>query len=223
LATINLVNDIGLKQLLSELDKFGIKNLPRDLSISLGTISLSPLELAKYYTSFANSGTQVEPYLIRNIDKNAQTIYESKYVSRFITEPTQAFIMTTILRDVVRRGTGRRARAKGIELAGKTGTTNNNVDGWFAGYSPTIETIVWFGNDDNTPMYKRETGGRIAGPAFSKYYQNVLRLYPQIPRKFEVPEGIIEVDIDGKKEYFSDISKPPRIENEASASEELLF
>ncbi len=223
LATINLVNDIGLKQLLSELDKFGIKNLPRDLSISLGTISLSPLELAKYYTSFANAGIQVEPYLIKNIDKHAQTIYKHKYMSRFITEPTQAFIMTTILRDVVRRGTGRRARAKGIELAGKTGTTNNNMDGWFAGYSPTIETVVWFGNDDNTPMYRRETGGRIAGPAFSKYYENVLRLYPQIPRKFKVPEGIIEVTIDGKKEYFSNISKPPRVQNKASASEELLF
>jgi len=223
LATINLVNDIGLKQLLSELDKFGIKNLPRDLSISLGTISLSPFELAKYYTSFANSGIQVEPYLIKNIDQDTKTIYEHKYMSRFITESTQAFIMTTILRDVVRRGTGRRARAKGIELAGKTGTTNNNMDGWFAGYSPTIETIVWFGNDDNTPMYRRETGGRIAGPAFSKYYENVLRLYPQIPRKFDIPEGIMEVDVDGKKEYFSNISKPPRIQNEASASEELLF
>jgi len=223
LATINLVNDIGLKQLLGELDKFGIKNLPRDLSISLGTISLSPLELAKYYTSFANAGVQVEPHLISHIDKNANTIYAKEYKSRFITKPTQAFIMTTILRDVIKRGTGRRARAKGIELAGKTGTTNNNMDGWFAGYSPTIETIVWFGNDDNTPMYRRETGGRIAGPAFSKYYQNVLRLYPQIPRKFEKPEGIMEVDINGKKEYFSDISKPPRVQNEASASEELLF
>jgi len=223
LATINLVNDIGLKQLLGELDKFGIKNLPRDLSISLGTISLSPLELAKYYTSFANSGIQVEPNLIDHIDKNANTIYTKKYKSRFITKPTQAFIMTTILRDVVKRGTGRRARAKGIELAGKTGTTNNNMDGWFAGYSPTIETIVWFGNDDNTPMYRRETGGRIAGPAFSMYYQNVLRLYPQIQRKFEIPQGIIEVNMDGKKEYFSDISKPPRRQNSASASEELLF
>jgi len=223
LATINLVNDIGLKQLLAQLDKFGIKNLPRDLSISLGTISLSPLELAKYYTSFANSGIQVQPYLISNIYKGANSIYTKTYKSRFITEPTQAFIMTTILRDVVKRGTGRRARAKGIELAGKTGTTNNNIDGWFAGYSPTIETIVWFGNDDNTPMYKRETGGRIAGPAFSKYYENVLRLYPQIKRKFDIPEGIMEVDIDGKKEYFSDISKPPRKTNEATATEELLF
>jgi penicillin-binding protein 1A len=223
LATINLVNDIGLNQLLSELNKFGIKNLPRDLSISLGTISLSPLELAKYYTSFANSGIQVEPHLINFIDKNSNTIYEKTQKTRFITEPTQAFIMTTILRDVVKRGTGRRARARGIELAGKTGTTNNNIDGWFAGYSPTIETVVWFGNDDNTPMHRWETGGKIAGPAFAQYYENVLKLYPQIQREFIAPEGIVEVDVGGRKEYFSDISKPPRTENDAKPGEELLF
>jgi len=223
LATINLVNDIGLKELLSEFKKFGIKNLPPDLSISLGTISLSPLQLAKYYTSFANGGIQVKPQLIRYIEKNSNVLYEKFNISKFITEKTQAYIMTTILRDVVKRGTGRRARAKGIELAGKTGTTNNNVDGWFAGYSPTIETVVWFGNDDNTPMHKRETGGKIAGPAFSMYYKKVLKLYPQIQRKFIAPKGIIEVETKGKKEYFSEISKPPRTKAKVEVEEELLF
>ncbi|WP_324172169.1 PBP1A family penicillin-binding protein [Sulfurimonas sp.] len=223
LATINLVNDIGLPQLLREFKKFGIKNLPNDLSISLGTISLSPLQLAKYYTSFANHGMQITPHLITSIDKGGNTLYEKQEETYFITEPTQAYIMTTILRDVVNRGTGRRARARGIELAGKTGTTNNNVDGWFAGYSPTVETIVWFGNDDNTPMHRWETGGKIAGPAFSQFYQSLLKLYPQIQRKFIAPEGIIEVEVDGKKEYFSDISKPPRIENQVNPEAELLF
>ena len=224
LATINLVNDIGLNELLGEFKKFGIKNLPRDLSISLGTITLSPLELAKYYTSFANGGIQVEPNLISTIDRYGQTIYQKTYVSHFITEKTQAYILTTILRDVVNRGTGRRAKAEGIELAGKTGTTNNNIDGWFAGYSPTIETIVWFGNDDNTPMYKRETGGRIAGPAFSNYYKDVLKLYPQIQRKFEIPDGIIEVKVGKTKEYFSDISKPPApSKDKLDPQEELIF
>jgi penicillin-binding protein 1A len=222
LATINLVNEIGLNELLDEFEKFGIKNLPDDLSISLGTISLSPLELAKYYTSFANHGLQVEPHLIRSIEKNYQKIYEKKEQIHFITNPTQAFIMTSILRDVVSRGTGRRARVRGIELAGKTGTTNNNVDGWFAGYSPTIETIVWFGNDDNKPMHKRETGGKIAAPAFSQYYKSVLKYYPQIQRKFTMPEGIVKVTVDGKEEYFSDISKPP-IQDKATIDEELIF
>ncbi|MBA1432436.1 MAG: PBP1A family penicillin-binding protein [Epsilonproteobacteria bacterium] len=223
LATINLVNDIGLNQLLKELKKFHIKNIPNDLSISLGTMSMSPLELAQYYTSFSNYGVQVVPHLITSIDKQDETIYEKQEVEYPITVPTQAFIMTTILRDVVKRGTGRRAGVKGIELAGKTGTTNNNIDAWFAGYSPTIETVVWFGNDDNTPMYHKETGGRVAGPAFANYFRNVLKLYPQIKRKFDVPEGIIEVNVNGRKEYFSDISKPPRSERINNPEEELVF
>ncbi len=223
LATINLVNEIGLHQLLKELQKFRIKNLPHDLSIALGTISLSPLQLAQYYTSFANQGVQVVPHLITSVEKQGKTIYEKKEDSFRTSLPTQSYIMTTILRDVVKRGTGRRANARGIELAGKTGTTNKNMDAWFAGYSPTVETVVWFGNDNNTPMYHKETGGRVSGPAFSRYYQQLLKLYPQIKRKFDVPEGIIEVEINGKKEYFSDISKPPRLEEEEDPQGELLF
>jgi len=223
LATINLVNDIGLSQLLKDLKKFHIKGIPNNLSLALGTMSVSPLELAKYYTSFSNYGTQVQTHLIASIDKRNETIYEKKDKSYFITEPTQSFIMTTILRDVVTRGTGRSVRVAGIELAGKTGTTNNNIDAWFAGYSPTIETVAWFGNDNNTPMYKRETGGRLAGPAVGNYFRDLLKLDPQIKRKFDVPEGIIEVNVGKRKEYFSDISKPPRREDRTDPEAELLF
>ena len=223
LATINLVNDIGLSPLLREFKKFGIKNIPNDLSISLGTMSMSPLELAKYYTSFANHGVQMETNLIVSIEKDFKTIYKKSEVQKEITTPTQAFILTSILRDVVKRGTGVRARVRGIELAGKTGTTNNNIDGWFAGYSPSIETVVWFGNDNNSPMHRKETGGRISGPAFSYFFTKVIELYPQIPRKFEMPEGIIEVEVGGKKEFFSDISKPPRVEVISDPQEELIF
>ena len=222
LATINLVNDIGLGTLLKELKKFGIKNLPHDLSIALGTISLSPLELAHYYTSFANHGVQMQPHLIVSIEKNGSEIYKKKERSRYITSVQQAFIMTTILRDVVRHGTGRRAAVKGLEVAGKTGTTNKSMDAWFAGYSPTVETVVWFGNDDNTPMYKGETGGRVSGPAFSKYYEELLKLYPEVPRKFIKPDGVIEVKMGRYTEYFSDISKPP-LEQESEKEEKLLF
>jgi penicillin-binding protein 1A len=223
LATIGLVSDIGLPQVVRELKKFGMSNIPENLSLSLGTISLSPLDLAKFYTSFSNEGVQIEPNLVKYIEQREKIVYEKQEKSKFITQKTQAYIMTSILKDVVDRGTGKQARVDGIEIAGKTGTTNNNVDAWFAGYSPTIETIVWFGNDDNTPMHRVETGGRIAGPAFSMYYQQVLKLYPQIQRKFEVPDGIIEININGKKECFSEISKPPRTDTGTSAEEKLLF
>ncbi len=224
LATINLVNKIGLSRLIGELKKFHIKNLPHNLSLSLGSISLSPLELAQYYTSFSNGGTQERTHLIRSIEEDGKTIYQVEPQEYVVSRDTQAFILTSILKDVVKRGTGRRAAVAGIELAGKTGTTNKSVDGWFAGYSPTMETVVWFGNDDNTPMHKRETGGRVAAPAFAHYFRDVLRLYPQIKRKFDIPEGVISVDVNGKKEYFSDISKPPRAEGEeATPQEELMF
>ncbi len=222
LATINLVTDIGLYGMLKKLKDYGIGDLPRDLSLSLGSISLSPLALSQYYSSFANKGIQVEPVMIRRIEsKRGIKRYESK--QRFITSPQQTYLMTTIMHDVVNRGTGRRARVGGIELAGKTGTTNKSVDAWFAGYSPTVETVVWFGNDNNTPMRNKETGGKVAGPAFRKYYQELIRLYPQVERKFEKPEGVIEIMHGGKKEYFTDISKPPNVNTAVDPDEELIF
>ena len=223
LATINLVNDIGLKNLLKELKKFNIKHIPNDLSIALGTMSVSPLELAQVYTSFSNHGVQVKSHLIKSIDKGGETIYEMKEESHTTSVPTQSYIMTTILRDVVEYGTARRVRVRGLELAAKTGTTNSNVDGWLAGYSPTITTVVWFGNDDNTPMYKHETGGKIAGPAFRNYYQSMLKLYPQVKREFDIPNGITEIHVGKRMEYFSNISRPPRVEQIVDTDEELLW
>jgi len=223
LATINLVDDIGLRNLLNNFKKFGIQNVPEDMSIALGTLTISPYQLAKYYTSFANKGIQVETHIIDRVEQKSNVIHEFTPSSREITNERQAYLMTSILKSVVDRGTGVRARVRGIDIAGKTGTTNDNIDGWFAGYSPTIETVVWFGNDNNTPMHKKETGGRVSGPGFNYYYTELLKLYPQTQRKFERPEGIIEVDIGGKKEYFSDISKPPRVEVKVDPQEELIF
>jgi len=223
LATINLVTDVGLSTMLREMKRYGIKDLPHDLSLSLGSISLSPLALAHYYTSFANHGIQVEPQLISSVSNGYGSVKKYQSQEKFITTPQQTYLMTTILRDVVRRGTGRRASVNGIEIAGKTGTTNKAMDAWFAGYTPSVETVVWFGNDDNTPMLKRETGGRVAGPAFAYYVKELLRLYPQTKRHFEQPDGIIMTTIKGKKEYFSDVSKAPLIERDHDQSDSLIF
>jgi len=117
--------------------------------------------------------------------------------------------MTDVLMDVIKRGTGRNARVSGIELAGKTGTTNNNIDAWFCGYSPTIETIVWFGRDDNKRIGKGATGGAIAAPAFAFYYKKLLELYPDTKRTFDIPEGVFRGEYEGKAELYTEHSPLP--------------
>ena len=112
-----------------------------------------------------------------------------------LQKPEQIYLMTSILNDVVTKGTGKSAQVAGIELAGKTGTTNDNVDAWFCGYSPSIQTIIWFGNDNNTPMRKSETGGKIAAPVFSYFYKKYLEIHPEITRNFTMPENVYTANI----------------------------
>ncbi|MEA1915988.1 MAG: PBP1A family penicillin-binding protein [Campylobacterota bacterium] len=223
LATINLVEDIGLKNMINELSKYSFKSLPHDLSLSLGTINLSPVDMSMYYSSFANGGIQIKPFLIKSIENRDGTLYVHQEKLKYITSPEQTFLLTSILKDVVERGTGRRARAKGIELAGKTGTTNKSVDAWFVGYSATIQTTVWFGNDNNKPMRKKETGGRVSGPAFRNFYTKLITLRPHIKREFDIPKNIVKSTHKGKTEYFTDISKPPRENKSYEVEEELVF
>ena len=108
---------------------------------------------------------------------------------------------------------------------GKTGTTNNNIDAWFCGYSPSIQTLVWFGNDNNTPMKRTETGGKIAAPVFGNFYKKYLELHPEIPRTFTMPQNVYTSNINGKTELFTDKSPLPEIDilvQPSSPGEEVL-
>lgn len=222
LSTINLVTDIGLSRMIREMKDYGIDDLPKDLSLALGSMSLSPLKLAQYYTMFAAGGVQSEPYLIQSV-KNHRHLWKHVPKTRRITDKRQAFLMTSILRDVVTRGTGRKAYVRGIELAGKTGTTNKAVDAWFAGYSPGYETIVWMGNDNNTPMLRGETGGRVAGPAFAYFYKQLIKIYPQVARRFKMPKGVYKTQHQGRTEYYTERSPLPVQKRIPDAGESLIF
>lgn len=227
LATINMVSDMGFGKITDGLRRYGIvENLPPDLSIALGTIMISPIDIAKYYTMFASGGALTNPMLVRQvITPKGETIqYENK--SRQVNTPQQIYLMTSILKDVVSHGTGTGARVGGIEIAGKTGTTNKNVDAWFVGYSPTVETVVWFGHDNNTPMRRSETGGRAAAPVFRYYYEDMLRIYPNTKRYFDLPAGVYRAPTDEQNgsETFTDTSlAPDTTQDEAPKTEEKLL
>ncbi len=211
LATINLVADLGVDTIRNRLKFLDVPHIPKDMSIALGNLGLSPLKMAQIYTVFSNKGHMIAPRLVSKIiAKEGAVIYETrpKEIADFTT-PEQAYLMTDILKDVIKRGTGRNARVKGIELAGKTGTTNKNVDAWFCGYSPTIETIVWFGRDNNKPIGKGATGGAIAAPAIASYYASLLKLYPKTKRSFDIPQGVYRGVYEGKPELYTKISPLP--------------
>jgi penicillin-binding protein 1A len=211
LATINLVSDLGVSTIRKRLEFLDVPHIPRDMSIALGNLGLSPLKMAQIFSVFANEGHMIEPRLVSKIiSKEGAVIYETrpKEIEDFTT-PEQAYLMTDILMDVVKRGTGRNARVEGIELAGKTGTTNDNIDAWFCGYSPTIETIVWFGRDDNARIGRGATGGALAAPAFSFYYKKLLELYPDTKRMFDIPEGVFRGEYQGKSELYTQNSPLP--------------
>jgi len=211
LATVNLVYDLGVGTIRKRLALLDVPHIPRDLSIALGNLGLSPLKMAQIYSVFANHGHMIEPRLVSKIiSKEGAVIYETrpKEIVDF-TKPEQAYLMTDMLKDVIKRGTGKNAKVDGVELAGKTGTTNDNVDAWFCGYSPTVETIVWFGRDNNRRIGSKATGGSIAAPAFAYYYRKLLKLYPEMPRTFERPPGVFEGMVDGKPELYTEISPLP--------------
>ncbi len=210
LATINLASLIGLDTIINGLYRFGFDKVPENMSIVLGSFGVTPLKIAEEYTLFSNYGKKVKPRLIlslANDKKGLFVTYKKKYDE--IIPDYQAYLMIDILRDVVKKGTGRKARMKEIQTAGKTGTTNNFRDGWWCGFTPDTTTIVWYGNDDNTPLGKRMSGGRVSAPVFKHFYKEFLKIHPERKRSFYIPKGVKTFMINGKKELFTKDSPPP--------------
>ncbi len=213
LATVNLVSDLGVKTIRDRLGFLDVPHIPKDMSIALGNLGLSPLKMAQIFSVFANEGHMIAPRLVSKIiSKEGAVIYETrpKEIANFTT-PEQAYLMTDVLKDVVKRGTGKNARVKGIELAGKTGTTNKNIDAWFCGYSPTIEVVSWMGRDNNKPIGKGATGGAMAAPAFAYYFRELIKLYPDTKRIFDIPQGVFKGEYNGKSELYTKNSPLPVI------------
>lgn len=229
LVSVRVLRSVGIKHVTQYAQNFGLTSseLPHDLSLALGSAELSPLQMSRIYSVFANGGYLTEPYLIQRIeDADGSTLFEAdpvvactscaiaeqkwsadivenetlaklpKQAERTL-EPRLAFQMNSILQDVVLRGTGRRALALGRkDLAGKTGTTNDQRDAWFNGYNPDLVTTTWMGFDQLRPLGNRETASRAALPVWIDFMKVALAGKPerQLPR----PDGLVTMKINAE-------------------------
>jgi penicillin-binding protein 1A len=181
---------------------FDANKHPANLTMTLGTGAVTPLQMAGAYAVFANGGFQVTPYLIQKVvDARGNVLTESKPVSAGdeatrVLDPRNAFIMDSMMRDVVRSGTGYMAGQKlgRRDLAGKTGTTNDAMDGWFAGYGGDTVAVAWMGYDQPKSLGSREFGGTLALPIWVDYMRDALRNKPEMQRP--VPAGLAQIDGD---------------------------
>jgi penicillin-binding protein 1A len=194
--TVKLVEAVGIDTVIAFARDVGIEtNLPRDLTIALGSISVTPLELAATYATFANGGDNMKPIAIKYVTDAQGNVLESNDPEGFETvAPQTAFLLTSMMEDVIRYGTGMRADI-GRYAAGKTGTSNDYKDAWFVGYTPQLVGCVWVGYDDMKKSLGRgEVGGRAAAPIWANFMRDTLAGEPV--EDFPVPEGIVKLPID---------------------------
>jgi len=233
LVSIRLLQTLGIDHTVDYISRFGFnpQDLPRNLSLALGTATLTPMEITVGWTAFANGGYKIEPYLIQRIeDREGNLLFEAnpprvpthpeaqpseveisaapadrhktdgepatgpRFAEQILDERT-AYIMTSMLQDVIKRGTGRRALAMGRnDIAGKTGTTNDSIDSWFSGYNADLVTTVWAGFDQPQSLGRHEYGGTVALPIWMNYMGAVLKDMPEHPPA--EPDGLLKLRID---------------------------
>lgn len=217
LVSVRILRAMGLPVVIDHLETFGFDRdqLPKGLSLALGTATLTPLEMVSGYAVFANGGYRVEPYYIARVEdqdgaiveySNRTRVCETCEVSestlandpdaidpryaRQVLSPDNTYIMTSIMRDVIRSGTGRKAMELGRnDLAGKTGTTNDFRDAWFSGFNGDVVTTVWVGFDQPKSLGRAESGAKAALPIWIDYMKVALEGVPET--ELDVPETVV--------------------------------
>ncbi len=235
MVSIRILQSIGVDYARDYITRFGFspKDHPPYLAMALGAGSVTAWQMAGAYAVFANGGYRVRPYLISKIvDSNGKIIEQTKpdqagNGATRVIDGRNAFLMTSMMQDVTRIGTASKARQIGrSDLAGKTGTTNNQVDAWFAGYNAKQVAVAWMGYDKPRSLGNNETGGQAALPIWIRYMADVLKSVPDKP--YPVPEGVTSIKIDpltgtrtgegesGLYEYFYHEFPPPQLEEHFS-------
>ncbi|MDO7912035.1 penicillin-binding protein 1A [Pseudomonas monteilii] len=241
LVSIRLLQAMGVDKTIDYIAQFGFnkQDLPRNLSLALGTATLTPMEIATGWSTFANGGYKISPYLIERIEsRSGETLFTANparvpqaqqdqagiaapeqplnvqlpgeaapanaqlaatpqlpQIAERIIDGRTTYILTSMLQDVIKRGTGRRALALGRDdLAGKTGTTNDSKDAWFSGYNADYMTTVWSGFDQPETLGRREYGGTVSLPIWMNFMGAALKGKPSHPPA--EPEGILSLRVD---------------------------
>jgi penicillin-binding protein 1A len=203
LASVRLLEMVGINKTIHHIEKFGWvgpNELPKSLSLALGSGLSSPLQAAVAYSAFANDGKIARPYLINSItdqSNNIVAIPGSKYLykaaNKEVISPQNAYLINNVLEDVINKGTARRAKSlHRSDLAGKTGTTNQKIDAWFCGYTQDILTVVWVGFDNYKSL--DEYGSQVALPIWQEHMLEALKQKPI--NAIRQPEGIVSVKIN---------------------------
>ncbi len=186
-----------------------LTNTDRNLSTALGglTTGVSPLEMAGAYGTFANNGVYIEPYAITKItDKKGKVIWEHKTSKQPVMSEQSAYLLTSCLMDAASSGTGSKAKVNGHQTAGKTGTTSDNKDVWFSGYTKQYVGVVWMGYDTPKKLGNNAFGGTICAPIFSKVMNQIHQGLPA--ENFTAPAGITSVSIDTKSGMLPSSATP---------------
>ncbi len=210
MVSIRVLQAVGAQKAQDWITRFGFDadKHPPYLTMALGAGSVTPMQMATAYSVFANGGFRVNPWLITRItDQKGKTLVESQpplpNESVRAIDARNAFVMNRLLQEVARAGTAARAQRdlKRVDLYGKTGTTNDSIDTWFAGYQPTLAAVVWMGYDTPRSLGDRETGGGLSLPVWINFMESALKEVPVMEPT--VPEGLVNVGGEWYYEQFA--------------------
>ncbi|WP_456393199.1 penicillin-binding protein 1A [Persephonella sp.] len=203
-ASVNLFLEVGYEPVISLAYRLGIETkIPKVPSLVLGSIDVSPLEMATVYSTFANNGVRCRPYFIERVeDPNGNVIYQHTPECKQVIPPDENAVMVDLLKGVIQEGTGKKARILGFPVAGKTGTTNDYTDAWFAGFSTQLTTVVWVGYDFKKKIGWRMTGAKAALPIWIDLMATAHA--DREVAEFDITENTIYIPIDTTTNTVSD-------------------
>jgi membrane carboxypeptidase/penicillin-binding protein len=197
-AAVRMLQTVGVSEAVSYAQRLGLDNLPAVPSLALGSGEVTLMSLTSAYGAFANQGTLATASLIRRVTTSeGKVLLETMPSSKPAVSPTTAFLITSMLQDVVNAGTAAQARQVGFKLpaAGKTGTTNDYHDAWFVGYTSRLVTGVWVGYDQPRTIMRGGYAAELAVPLWARFMMTAT--HGDKAEWFKAPSGIVAVDIDG--------------------------